>query len=77
MTRIIVALGLAVAALSSAGCSSQSAMSPRPVWVSKGINGLQRSECNCGGVETKKHFKARKAAEAAAQGARHNEDGTN
>lgn len=77
MTKIIVAIGLAALAFTSSGCSGQSAIAREPVWVSKNINGLQRSECNCGGVETKKNFKKRKAADAARQAARQNEDGTN
>lgn len=58
-----------------AGCSSQSATTPRPIWVSKGINGLQRSVCNCGGIEEKKQFKKRREAESKAQRMRSYGDG--
>lgn len=77
MTKKILAIGLVAIAFTSAGCSRQSAVARTPVWVSSGINGLQRSECDCGGIETKKQFKARKAADAARQAARNNEDGIN
>lgn len=49
-----------------AGCAG-SKYAKNPVWISGGINGLQQSACNCGGVETKKSFKTRRDAEARAQ----------
>lgn len=55
------------AAVALTGCAAQSGRVTRPTWVSKSINGLQLSTCHCGGVETEKHFKARKEAEARAQ----------
>jgi hypothetical protein len=52
--------------VSLSGCG-QSITAERPVWVSTNINGLQKSECNCGGVELKKEFKKRREAQAKAQ----------
>lgn len=75
MTKNIAAIGLVAVIIAASGCAGQSAVTRPPVWVSKGINGLQRSECNCGGVETRKQFKKRKAAEAASQTARSDKDG--
>jgi len=49
-----------------AGCANNK-VARNPVWVSGGINSLQQSVCNCGGVETKKSFKKRRDAEAKAQ----------
>ncbi len=40
------------------GCASQSIEPKNPVWVSKSINGLQRSPCHCGGIETEAKHKA-------------------
>lgn len=75
MIKNIAAIGLLAVVVATSGCAGQSAITQTPVWVSKGINGLQRSECKCGGVETQKQFKKRKKAEAAAQPARSNENG--
>ncbi len=65
-----------IAGLALAGCAGGN-QARNPIWVSKSINGLQQSACNCGGVETKKQFKARRKAEAEAQLARTSEDGRN
>lgn len=64
-------LGLAIfAATMLTGCAGKPSVAQAPVWVSKDINGLQRSECNCGGIEDKKTFKKRREAEAKAQALR-------
>lgn len=64
-------LGLAFfAATVLAACAGKPPVAQTPVWVSKEINGLQRSECNCGGIEDKKTFKKRREAEAKAQALR-------
>lgn len=69
---ITVTLG---ACIMLAGCAGTK-VAKNPVWVSGGINALQKSACNCGGVETKKSFKKRREAEAKAQAeARNNEGG--
>lgn len=34
------------------GCASQSLNTPDPIGISKRINGLQASPCDCGGIES-------------------------
>ena len=46
----------------TAGCASGTNNTDRPVGISKSINGLRKSICNCGGVETKEEQKARAGA---------------
>lgn len=58
---VVTALGLMVT-----GCAG-SKIAPQPVGISGRINGLQQSQCNCGGVETEKEFKKRRKAQAKAQ----------
>lgn len=71
---ITVTLGACVMLTGCAG----SRIARDPVWVSGGINGLQQSQCNCGGVETKKAFKKRRDAQAKAQELRtHSYEGGN
>ena len=48
---VILILGLTA-------CSSSS-LTNRPIGISKSINGLKQSQCNCGGLETKEEAKAR------------------
>lgn len=48
------------------GCAG-SKIARQPVGISGRINGLQQSQCNCGGVETEKEFKKRRKAQAKAQ----------
>lgn len=64
-TRHVIVLLAAAASL--AGCAAQSRYAQKPVWVGTGINNLQMSDCNCGGVEDKKAFKKRRDAEIKAQ----------
>lgn len=54
MKKIIPLLALGVA-----GCAVQPLQTQVPVGISKGIDGLQRSPCNCGGLESKESHKAR------------------
>jgi len=42
-----------------AGCASQSEVAQIPIGISKSIDGLQRSPCNCGGLESEEAHKAR------------------
>ena len=53
-------------AFSVAGCSSQSIETGMPIGVSSKIDGLQRSPCNCGGIEDKKSNKQREKRKKAA-----------
>lgn len=70
---ITVTLG---ACVMLAGCAGTK-VAKNPIWVSGGINALQQSTCNCGGVETKKSFKKRREAEAKAQERVRNSEGGN
>lgn len=71
--------GIAAIVIASAvtltGCASRPTVAQSPVWVSKGINGLQSSICDCGGVENKKQFEKRRKAMAEAQAMRHSKGG--
>lgn len=58
-----------IAGVALSGCAG-SKYAKNPVGISRGINGLQQSACNCGGVETEKSFKKRRNAEAKAQALR-------
>lgn len=50
--------------LLQSGCASQSLYSKDPIWVSRSINGLQQSPCNCGGVALKKDMKKQQHRDA-------------
>ena len=61
ISLITLGMGLALS-----GCAG-SKIARQPIWVSGSINGLQQSQCNCGGVENKKEFEKRRKAQAKAQ----------
>jgi len=70
--RLLIATGLAVVL---SGCTQQSLTADTPVGISRSINGLQRSSCNCGGLESRKENKVReKAKEQAAKEGKINYD---
>lgn len=48
----LIALGLAA-------CASQPIKSPVPIGIGRGVNDLQASPCNCGGLESEESHKAR------------------
>lgn len=54
MKKIIV-----LAFLGLSACAGQSSVTGTPLWVGGGINDLQRSPCNCGGVESEERHKER------------------
>lgn len=72
MIKIAISATALVCMTMLAGCSGQSRMTRPPMGISSGINGLQQSQCNCGGIEPKREFRARRKAEAKAQ---RNKDG--
>jgi uncharacterized lipoprotein YajG len=45
-----------------AGCASQNSAVQDPIWASQKIDGLQRSPCNCGGVESEEANEQREKA---------------
>lgn len=48
-----------IIAVALAGCASQPLEVRPPVGISTDINGLQKSPCNCGGLETEENHKLR------------------
>lgn len=60
-----------VLALLVTACAGQSRMVDRPIGISSGINGLQQSVCNCGGLQPKAEVEARLKADEKAQRLKH------
>lgn len=60
----LIAVSLGFVMLSA--CGSQSLVAGKPIGISRDINGLQRSPCNCGGLEDKKTHKEREKRKKAA-----------
>ncbi|WP_298843366.1 hypothetical protein [uncultured Salinicola sp.] len=48
-----------ILAIGLAGCASQSLETQVPIGISTSINGLQKSPCNCGGLESEESHKLR------------------
>ena len=65
---LLLAIGLA-------GCASQSLEVQTPIGISTSIDGLQKSPCNCGGLESEEAHKQRqKRKEEAARTGQINTD---
>tara|TARA_B100000929_G_scaffold113502_3_gene89975 strand:- start:1222 stop:1452 length:231 start_codon:yes stop_codon:yes gene_type:complete len=58
-------------ALSLAACATQPIQTPAPIGIGRGVNDLQASPCNCGGLESEENHKERqkRKEEAAKTGA--------